>query len=104
MTPADDITLGTSTGRDSIYLAFHVHEHAEHLDYFGGVEEILKAAGGRPHWGKVHTRQAADLAEVYPRFEAFLALRDRLDPGRVFAHDYLLIGRASWRERVCQYA
>ncbi|HEY9562352.1 MAG TPA: D-arabinono-1,4-lactone oxidase [Nocardioides sp.] len=89
MTPADDITLGTSTGRDSIYLAFHVHEHAEHLDYFGGVEEILKAAGGRPHWGKVHTRQAADLAEVYPRFEEFLALRDRLDPGRVFANDYL---------------
>ena len=32
---------------------------------------------------------AADLAPAYPRFEEFRALRDRLDPDRVFANDYL---------------
>jgi hypothetical protein len=26
---------------------------------------------------------------VYPRFADFLAMRDRLDPQRVFANDYL---------------
>ncbi|MDT0201376.1 D-arabinono-1,4-lactone oxidase [Nocardioides sp. AE5] len=88
-TPADDITLGTSSGRESIYLAFHVHHRADHRAYFAGVEAILKAAGGRPHWGKVHTRTAADLGSVYPRFEEFLAVRDRLDPDRVFANSYL---------------
>ena len=35
---------------------------------------------GRPHWGKLHTRTAADLAPSYPRWAEFQALRDRLDP------------------------
>ena len=47
---------------------------------------------GRPHWGKLHTRTAADLAPAYPRFGDFLALRDRLDPDRVFANAYLRPG------------
>jgi hypothetical protein len=37
----------------------------------------------------VHTRTAADLAPAYPRFDEFLDLRDRLDPQRIFANDYL---------------
>lgn len=87
--PADDIPLSTAHGRDSFYLAFHVPMDTDHTAYFGGLEPILREAGGRPHWGKVHTRTAADLAPVYPRFHDFLALRDRLDPDRVFANGYL---------------
>jgi FAD-linked oxidoreductase len=87
--PADDIPLSTASGRDSFYLAFHTHRDAEHRDYFALMEPILRAHDGRPHWGKVHTRTAADLAPAYPRFEEFLALRDRLDPERVFANPYL---------------
>lgn len=87
--PADDIPLSTAGGRDSFYLAFHTHHAAEHRDYFALMEPILRAHDGRPHWGKVHTRTAADLAPAYPRFGEFLALRDRLDPQRVFANAYL---------------
>jgi FAD-linked oxidoreductase len=87
--PADDIPLSTSSGRDSFYLAFHTHRGAEHRDFFALLEPILTAHDGRPHWGKVHTRTAADLAAVYPRFDDFLAMRDRLDPQRVFANDHL---------------
>ncbi|MBB3044829.1 D-arabinono-1,4-lactone oxidase [Nocardioides soli] len=87
--PADDVPLSTATGRDSMYLAFHTHRDADHLAYFALLEPILRAHDGRPHWGKVHTRTAADLAPAYPRFEEFLALRDRLDPDRVFANAYL---------------
>jgi len=53
------------------------------------MESVMRAHDGRPHWGKLHTRTAADLAPAYPRFEEFLALRDRLDPDRLFANDYL---------------
>jgi hypothetical protein len=53
------------------------------------VESVLTAAGGRPHWGKLHTRDAAYLRGVYPRFGDFLALRDKLDPGRRFGNAYL---------------
>ncbi len=87
--PADDIPLSTAYGRDSFYLAFHTHRRAEHAAYFGLLEPILRAHGGRPHWGKVHTREAGDLAENYPRFGEFVAMRDRLDPDRVFANTYL---------------
>jgi FAD-linked oxidoreductase len=87
--PADDIPLSTASGRDPFYLAFHTHRDAEHRDYFALMEPILRAHDGRPHWGKVHTRTAADLAPAYPRFGEFLAMRDRLDPQRVFANDYL---------------
>jgi len=89
VTPADDIPMSTSTGRDSFYLAFHTHRDADHREYFALIEPIMRAHDGRPHWGKVHTRTAADLAPAYPRFEEFLALRDRLDPDRVFANPYL---------------
>ncbi|WP_110205422.1 D-arabinono-1,4-lactone oxidase [Nocardioides daejeonensis] len=88
-TPADDITLGTSTGRESMYLAFHVNAQTDHRAYFAAMEEIMVAHGGRPHWGKVHTRTAEQLALSYPRYEEFLALRDRLDPHRVFDNAYL---------------
>jgi FAD-linked oxidoreductase len=87
--PADDVPLSTASGRDSFYLAFHTHRDADHAAYFALLEPIMRAHEGRPHWGKVHTRAAADLAPAYPRFGEFLSLRDRLDPDRVFANAYL---------------
>jgi hypothetical protein len=45
--------------------------------------------GGRPHWGKLHTRDASYLGQVYPRFADFLRIRDSLDPSRRFANPYL---------------
>ncbi len=87
--PADDVALSTAAGRDSLYLAFHTHRDAEHREYFALMEQVLRDHDGRPHWGKVHTRTAADLAPAYPRFGEFLAVRDRLDPDRVFANAYL---------------
>ncbi|WP_183092835.1 D-arabinono-1,4-lactone oxidase [Nocardioides stalactiti] len=87
--PADDVALSTAAGRDSLYLAFHVHHATDHGRYFALMEAVMRDHDGRPHWGKLHTRDAADLAELYPRFEDFLALRDRLDPGRVLTNGYL---------------
>ena len=49
----------------------------------------MRAHDGRPHWGKLHTRDRATSRRLYPRFGDFLALRDRLDPDRVFANAYL---------------
>ena len=87
--PGDDVPLSTSYGRDTVHLAFHTWVGADHVPYFRTVERIMVEHGGRPHWGKVHTRSAADLAPAYPRFADFLALRDRLDPDRVFDNAYL---------------
>ena len=86
---ADDIPLSTASGRDSAYLAVHVHRGEPHEAYFGAVEAVLRDLDGRPHWGKLHTRAAADLRPAYPGFDAFVALRDRLDPERRFGNAYL---------------
>lgn len=87
--PADDITLSTASGRETAYIAVHMYKGTPYQAYFTAAERIFTAHGGRPHWGKVHTRDAAYFAEVYPRFGEFTALRDRLDPGRLFGNDYL---------------
>ncbi|MFJ9409419.1 D-arabinono-1,4-lactone oxidase [Streptomyces sp. NPDC101393] len=87
--PADDIPLSTASGRDTAYLAVHMYRGTPHQAYFAATERIMTAHGGRPHWGKLHTRDAGYLADVYPRFGEFTAVRDRLDPERRFANNYL---------------
>ena len=59
------------------------------VDVPAGIEAVLAAADGRPHWGKMHTRDAGDLARVYPRWDEFQQLRGRLDPDQVFTNPYL---------------
>ena len=87
--PADDIPLSTASGRDTAYIAVHLYRGTPHRAYFTAAEQIMTAHGGRPHWGKLHSREAAYLSGVYPRFGEFTAVRDRLDPDRVFGNDYL---------------
>jgi L-gulono-1,4-lactone dehydrogenase len=87
--PPDDVPLSTAYQRDAVYLAFHTHKDADHRAYFAAMERIMREHGGRPHWGKLHSLGRTDLAADYPRFEDFLAMRDRLDPDRVFANHHL---------------
>jgi L-gulono-1,4-lactone dehydrogenase len=86
---ADDVPLSTASGRDSAYLAVHVHHSRPHEAYFGAVEAVMTALDGRPHWGKLHTRTADRFAASYPEFADFVALRDRLDPERRFGNAHL---------------
>lgn len=87
--PADDIPLSTAGGRETAYVAVHMYRGTPHESYFSAVERIMTAHAGRPHWGKLHSRDAEYLAGVYPRFGEFTAVRDRLDPDRVFGNAYL---------------
>ena len=86
---ADDVPLSPSYARDSIWLAFHTNAQTDHTGYFGGVEDVLRSYDGRPHWGKLHTRSADDLAPSYPRWQDFQEMRRRLDPDRLFTNRYL---------------
>ena len=86
---ADENWLSTAQGRQTGYIAVHRYYREDPTEYFEAVEAIARAHGGRPHWGKMHFRSADDLRPAYPHFDDFLAVRDRLDPDRVFANDYL---------------
>lgn len=86
---ADDIWLSTAYGRDSAYVAIHQYVGLPYDDYFRLFESIAVSVGGRPHWGKLHTRSASYFSSAYPRFADFLSIRDSVDPERRFANPYL---------------
>jgi L-gulonolactone oxidase len=89
---ADDAMLSTAAGRDSGFVAVHMFEGMEWEPYFRAVESVMDRFEGRPHWGKRHFQTAATLRSRYPEWDAFQAVRARLDPGGVFSNE--------WTERV----
>ena len=86
---ADDIPLSMASGRESAFVACHVFEGRGYEQYFRGVERIMASADGRPHWGKLHFQTAETLAPRYPEWSRFRAVRDQVDPQRVFTNAYL---------------
>jgi L-gulono-1,4-lactone dehydrogenase len=88
-TGPDDVWLSHGYGRESAYIAVHQYTGSPYEPYFRAVEAVCAPLGGRPHWGKLHYRDADSLRAVYPRFDDFLAVREKLDPARVFTNGYL---------------
>jgi FAD-linked oxidoreductase len=86
---ADDIWLSTAYERDSAYLAVHQFVGMPYREYFDLFESVAGAVGGRPHWGKMHSLDAAVLRTRYPRFDDFAELRAELDPDGRFLNPYL---------------
>ncbi len=87
-TGPDDVPLSTGYQRESAYIAVHVYKGMEYGPFFKDVEDILRRYDARPHWGKVHHREKDELSTLYPRFNDFLSMRDRLDPQRTFSNRY----------------
>jgi FAD-linked oxidoreductase len=85
----DDIWLSPAYGRDSAYIAVHMYKGMPYERYFRAVEAIYQPYQGRPHWGKLHTLDAATLAVRYPHWDDFRRVRAALDPQGVFLNDYL---------------
>jgi FAD/FMN-containing dehydrogenase len=85
----DDLFLSASYGRDVAWIAVHTWWKEDHLEYFDAAETIFLEADGRPHWGKLHNLNAADLQKKYPKWNAFNAARKQLDPKGLFENQYL---------------
>jgi len=85
----DDIWLSPFSGRPSCSIAVHVPNDEAYQPYFAAVEPIYHAVGGRPHWGKLHTLTAKELAPLYPHWEDFKRVRLALDPQGKFMTPYL---------------
>jgi alditol oxidase len=88
---ADGLWLSPSSGRDSV--AFHFTWTADGdgvARVLPDLEAALTPFSPRPHWGKVFTpRPAESWAELYPEWQRFRDLRDRLDPRGAFRNDFL---------------
>jgi FAD-linked oxidoreductase len=85
----DELWLSPNHGRDSVHISVHQYRGMPFERYFDAVQAICLNHGGRPHWGKVHSLQGRQLAALYPRWDDFLALRERMDPTGRFLTPYL---------------
>jgi L-gulonolactone oxidase len=91
----DDAFLSTAHGRDTAYVAVHMFRGMAYEPYFRAVEALMDGLEGRPHWGKRHFQTAETLRPRYPEWDAFQAVRARLDPEGRFANAYVdrVLGR-----------
>lgn len=80
----DDGWLSPFHGGPRASISVHQFHRVDPRPLFAVVEPILQRRGGRPHWGKMHTMKARELAPLYPAWDEFHALRRRLDPGGKF--------------------
>lgn len=85
----DDAWLSPAYARDTVTISIHHDARFPFEPFFGDIEPIFLAHGGRPHWGKIHGLGARDLRDRYPQWESFAAVRRRLDPTGRFLNDYL---------------
>lgn len=76
----DDMWLSQFNGRDSASISIHQYYQMDYHEFFSIIEPIFWKYDGRPHWGKLHTLNAKQLANLYPNFKDFQAVRDELDP------------------------
>lgn len=83
-TAGDDAWLSPFNQGPRVSVAVHAMADEPYDWFFETAEPIFRAAGGRPHWGKLHSLGAAELSALYPDFTRFVALRHELDPDGVF--------------------
>jgi len=86
---ADETWLSPAYQRDAVTISIHEAADLPYDEFFSAAEEIFKAYESRPHWGKVHAQSSAELAALYPKWEAFQEVRQQLDPNGHFLNDYL---------------
>lgn len=87
---ADGLWLSPAYRRDSACVHFTWQQRpAEVAALLPQIEERLAPFAPRPHWGKLFTTAPDTVRAQYPRLEDFLALREQLDPDRVFTNAYV---------------
>lgn len=87
--PRNSLWLSPAVGRDSAFIAIRAPQATPHDDYFTAMSEIADRHDGRPAWGSMHGKRAAELTQLYPQFKEFLHARQELDPRGVFLNPHL---------------
>lgn len=86
---ADHNLLSPAHDRDATYIAVHNFVGLPFEEYFAGVWELARRHDARPHWGKRHPAEAAELRALYPRWDDFARVRGEFDPDGRFTNEHL---------------
>jgi FAD/FMN-containing dehydrogenase len=85
----DDIPLSPAYGRATVTISVHQAAELPYQPFFADVEAIFRKHQGRPHWGKIHTHTAHELATLYPAWAAFQTVRAQVDPAGLFLNEHV---------------
>lgn len=92
----DDVLLSAACGRNVCYigasaLTSHAPVPADNAtEIFTRFEPIMREHGGMPHWGKIFSLTCDDVEALYSgTYNKFTAVRNALDPNRVFSNSML---------------
>lgn len=86
---ADEMLISSASDRDTVTISAHQGVDYPWQPFFLAVENIFRSYAGRPHWGKIHTHEAEALGRLYPRFQQFCDIRQRMDPDGRFLNPFL---------------
>lgn len=86
---ADDIWLSPFYQRDSCTISCHEFHDKSFKKYFAALEPIFLKYDGRPHWGKIHSLSAPEMAARYPMFNEFKRIRKEYDPDGLFLNSHI---------------
>jgi FAD/FMN-containing dehydrogenase len=84
----DDSWMSPAEGRDTCQIGAYAGRVPDVDRFYAAFWREMRALGARPHWGKELTHARDEIAALYPRFDDFMALRDALDPNRVFENAF----------------
>ncbi|GAA4842679.1 D-arabinono-1,4-lactone oxidase [Actinomycetospora corticicola] len=87
--PAERGWLHPAHGRATGWIAVRVPRGTDPGPVLARTASVMRAHGGRPHWGTRHDFDAVDVDVAYPRFADFARVRDDYDPDRVFTNPAL---------------
>ena len=89
---ADDLWLSPAAGTDAVGIHFTCRQDQPAVEAMvRDLGELLAPFDARPHWGKLFdlAQSAPRMADLYPRWGDFAALRERYDPSGAFRNDFL---------------
>jgi xylitol oxidase len=87
---ADELWLSPAYRRASVAIHFTwIPDPAAVAPVLAIVEAALAPFAPRPHWGKISSIPAAEVARRYPRMADFRRLAAEFDPGSKFRNEYL---------------
>ena len=88
---SDDLWLSGAYQRDAFIIHFTWENHPDEVtEALTLIEPALAPFHARPHWGKRHLMERADIERVVPRLADARAVFERLDPTGRFVNEHLV--------------
>ncbi|WVW84910.1 hypothetical protein I302_106946 [Kwoniella bestiolae CBS 10118] len=83
----DDIWLSPSYGRETCWIGVVTYRPyglaVPYRKFHEKFASLLASHGGRPHWAKQHSLRPKDLEAIYPKFNDFKSVLQRVDPNAI---------------------